>query len=47
MFLTSRDVNRNIKTKEYFADNHGHNILRLLYTLSNLFFTTSEAKRDY
>ena len=40
-------VNKDIKRKEIFADNHRNNILRLLDTLPNLLFTTSETKHDY
>ena len=40
-------VNKNTKAKENFVDNHGHNILKLVDTLANFLFTTSEAKRDY
>ena len=35
------------KAKEDFADNHGHNILRLLDILANFSLTTSETKSDY
>ena len=35
------------KAKENFADNGGHNILRILDTLPNFLITKSEAKRDY
>ena len=35
------------KAKEYFADNHGHNILIFFDTLQNFLFTTSETKRGY
>ena len=35
------------KAKENFADNHGHNSLRLFNVWPNFPFTTSEAKGDY
>ena len=35
------------KAKENFADNDGHNILRLFDVLPNFSFTTSERKSDY
>ena len=41
--FSNRTVDKNKKT---FADNHGHNILRVFDTLPNFLFTTSEAKRD-
>ena len=34
------------KAKENFADNHGHNILRLFDTSPNFLFTTSDMKRS-
>ena len=40
-------VNRNIKAKEHFADNHFQNILSLFDVLPNFPFTTSETIRDY
>ena len=46
-FLTIKVVNKDIKAKENFADNHGHNILRLFDVLPNFLFTTSETKCDY
>ena len=33
--------------QENFADNNGHNILRLFDTLRNFVLTTSETERDY
>ena len=51
LFLTIGTVNKNIKTKESFGDNHRHNILRVFDVLPIFlfffFFTTSEIKRDY
>ena len=35
------------KQKIFFADNSGHNILRLFEVSTNFAFTTSETKRDY
>ena len=35
------------KAKQNFAENHGHNILRILVNLPSFLFTTSETKRDY
>ena len=35
------------KVKENFADNDGHNILRLFDVLPNFSVATSEIKRDY
>ena len=40
-FLTIGAVKKN-KSKINFADNHGHNVLRLFDTLTNFLFTTSE-----
>ena len=36
--LTNGATNKAIKTNENFADNHGHNILRLFDTLPNFPF---------
>ena len=36
-------VNKNIKAKEYFADNHGHNILKLFDTFP--FFFSPDVKQ--
>ena len=38
-------LDRKMSWVEYY--NHGHNILRILVTLPNFIFTTSETKRDY
>ena len=46
-FLIIRAVNKNIKAKQIFADNHFYNILRLFDVLPNFPFTTSETKHDY
>ena len=40
--LTIAGVIKDIKRKENFADNHDHNILRLLDVLSSFPFTTKE-----
>ena len=40
-------VNQDIKRKNNFLENHGHNILRLFNVLPNFPFTTSEKKCDY
>ena len=47
MILTTGGVNKNIETKGNFADCHGRNISRHLYTLSNFLLTKSERKRHY
>ena len=46
MFLTNLAITKDKKGKENFADNHFHNILRLLDVLPNC-FTTCEAMGDY
>ena len=45
LFLTVGAVNKDIKSKIKFADNHCHNILRLFDNLPNFPFMTSEVKR--
>ena len=45
--LTSLAVDKNIKTKENFADNHFHNILRLFVVLPTFSFATRLAMCDY
>ena len=45
--LTNLATNKDLKSKENFADNHFHNILRLFHILPNFPFTTSESIRDY
>ena len=48
LFLTIGPVNKHIKTnKRKFADNHFHNVLRLLDVLPNYPFTTNETMRNY
>ena len=42
MFSTNLALNKDIKTKENFADYHFHNILRLADILPNSPFTTDE-----
>ena len=45
--LTYLAVDKNIKTKENFADNHFHNILRLFVVLPTFSFATRLAMCDY
>ena len=45
--LINLAVNKNIKSKQNFADNQFGNILRLFNVLPNLPFTASETIRDY
>ena len=47
MFLTIGAVNKDIKSKRTFADNHFHNILRLFDVLPTSLFITGETMRDY
>ena len=51
ILLTIKAVNKDIKTKENFSDNHVHNILRLFDDWLNFSLTTNEnkkqKKRDY
>ena len=41
MFLTNLAVNKEIKSKRNFADNHFHNILRLFDVFLNFPFATN------
>ena len=43
MFLTIKNVNKDIKSKENFGGNHFHNILRVFCILANFFFTARQA----
>ena len=40
-------VNKDIKSKINFSDNHRNNIVGLFNLLPNFNFTTSEMKHDY
>ena len=47
MLLTIKDVNKDIKsTKNIFADNHVHNILRIFDDWASFSFTISETKHN-
>ena len=45
--LTIGAVNKDIKSKEKFSDNHFNNILRLFDVLLKFSFTAREKKCDY
>ena len=47
MFLTTGAVNKKIKKKKFFSDNHFHNSLRLFNVLPIFFLTTTKLIRDY
>ena len=46
-FLTNSAVNKDIKGKNNFADNHFHYMLRLSEVLPSFPFTTSKMMGDY
>ena len=47
LFLTIKAVNKDMESKEKFADNHVNNISRLSDAWSNFPITTSETKCHY
>ena len=47
LFLTIGAVDKDIKNKKCFGDNHFYNILELFDVLPNFSFTISETMCDY
>ena len=47
LFLTIRAINKDIKARENFANNHFNNILRLFHALRNFLFNSIELMCDY